>query len=329
MEVGRMRFMRLHRITLLFFGLAFALTCVVVMTFSASVSAAAKGKQKTFASPEDAVKALVDAVKTNTTKQLFAILGPGSEPLISSGDEVRDKASREHFIKRFEEKNSLEKQGAEKVILHVGDNDFPLPIPIVKKGATWYFDTKAGKEEILSRRIGRNELRVIEVFHAYADAQREYASKDRDGNGFLEFAQKIVSSPGKHDGLYWEAKEGGEESPFGPLFAKAAKRGYTDKGKMGVPTPYYGYFFKILKAQGNNATGGAYDYVVNGKMLLGFGLVAYPAKYGSSGIMTFIVNQEGVVYEKDLGENTAKVAESMKRYDPDKTWKKVEEKPKE
>lgn len=285
-------------------------------------------KQKSYVSPEEAVKALVDAVKANNNDELLAIFGPGSEDIISSGDEVDDKTHRERFVSAYAEMNKLEKEAPDKVVLHVGSRDWTLPIPIVKKGEPWIFDTNAGREEILNRRIGRNELNVIEVLNAYVDAQHEYASKDRDGNGSLEFAQKLVSTNGKHDGLYWEAKEGEEMSPFGPLAAKAAKEGYDVKAQSDESSPYHGYFYKILKGQGKNARGGQYDYVVNGKMVLGFALVAYPAKYRSSGIMTFIVNQEGVVYEKDLGMDTAKIVESMKRYDPDSTWKKLREAPK-
>jgi hypothetical protein len=195
----------------------------------------------------------------------------------------------------------------------------------VKKGTTWYFDTKAGKEEVINRRIGRNELNVINSLHAFVDAQREYASKDRDRDGKMAFAQKFMSSKGKHDGLYWEAKEGKEDSPLGPFVARASAMGYGAKERSEKPMPFHGYYFKILKSQGKNATGGTYDYVVKGNMILGFAFLAYPAKYGSSGIMTFIVNQEGVIYQKDLGKNTAKVAKAMKRYDPDKTWTRAEE----
>lgn len=320
-----MKLIRLHKNRFLFFEIAVVLTCVAFVAFSAPVSAASKGTQKTFASPEDAVKALVDAVKTNNTKELLAIFGPGSESIISSGDNVRDKAGREYFIKRFEEKKSLEKRGEEQVVLHVGSDEFPFPIPIVKKGTTWYFDTNAGKEELLNRRIGRNELNVISSLYAFVDAQREYAARDRDGNGTMEFAQKFMSSKGKHDGLYWDTKEGKEDSPLGPFVAMASAMGYGTKERSEKPMPFHGYYFKILKAQGKNATGGAYDYVVKGKMILGFAFLAYPANYGSSGIMSFIVNQEGVVYQKDLGKDTASVAKAMKRYDPDKTWTKVEE----
>lgn len=306
--------------------LIFALVCAAATALSATDSSAAttKARPKTFASPEEAVTALVDAMKSGDKAELSAIFGPGSESLISSGDNVVDKAGRERFLRNYEEKNSLEKKGDEEAILQVGKDDWPFPIPIRRKGSAWVFDTKAGKEEFLNRRIGRNELNTIDVLEAYVVAQREYAKKDWDGDGVYPYAQKFASTPGKKDGLYWEAKEGEEPSPFGPLAARAAHEGYTRKGKTEKPSPYYGYHFKILKAQGKDAPGGEYDYVVKGNMILGFGLLAYPAQYGSSGIMTFIVNQDGVVYEKDLGKGTAKAAPAMKRYDPDGTWKKVE-----
>jgi len=304
--------------------LLLALVFAVASALSPPDSPAATVKQKTFGSPEEAAKALVDAMKTGDKAQLSAIFGPGSESVISSGDDVMDKAQRERFLKNYEEKNSLEKKGDNEAILQVGKDDWPLPIPIVRKGSAWSFDTKAGKEEILNRRIGRNELDVIALLEAYVDAQREYAVKDWDGDGVYPYAQKFRSTPGKKDGLYWEIKEGEEASPFGPLAAQAAREGYAKTAKSGEKSPLHGYYFKILKAQGKHAPGGAYDYVVKGNMILGFGLVAYPAKYGSSGIMTFIVNQEGVVYQKDLGKGTAKAAEAIKRYNPDPTWRKVE-----
>jgi hypothetical protein len=307
-------------------------TIFIVITATMMVCAilihsnAAEIKQKSYASPEDAVKALVEAVKANNNQELLAIFGPEGKDLISSGDEVADKNARERFLSDYEQKNKLEKETPDKVVLDIGSEDWPFPIPIVKKGETWVFDTKAGKEQMLDRRIGRNELNTIEVMHAYVDAQREYVSKDRDGNGDIEFAQKIISTEGKHDGLYWEAKEGEEESPLGPLFAEAAGEGYTlKKEQTGQPIPYHGYFFKVLKGQGKDAPGGRYDYVVNGKMILGYALLAYPAVYGSSGIMTFVINQDDVVYQKNLGRNTAKIVESIIRYNPNKTWTKVEE----
>ena len=284
----------------------------------------ADAQQKTFKSPEEAVKALVNAVKAGGTKELLAIFGPAGKDLISSGDEVADKAGRERFVKSYEEMNNLVRETDSKMTLVVGKEEWPLPIPIVKKGETWFFDTMAGKEELLNRRIGKNELNAIQVCLAYVDAQREYVMKDRDSDKLLEYAQKFVSTKGKKDGLYWEAKEGEEQSPLGPLAARAVKEGYTGSKPGDNPVPYHGYFYKILKAQGKNAPGGAYDYLVKGKMIGGFALVASPAEYGNSGVMTFIVNHEGVVYEKDLGKETGKIVNAMTKFDPDKTWKKAE-----
>jgi len=285
----------------------------------------ADAQQKTFKTPEEAAKGLMDAVKSNNTKELLAIFGTAGKEIISSGDEVADKAGSERFVKDYEEMNKLEKEADKKVTLVVGNREWPFPIPIVKKGETWVFDTMAGKEELLNRRIGRNELNTIQVCLAYVDAQREYAMKDRDSDKLLEYAQKFGSTKGKKDGLYWEAKEGEEQSPLGSFAVRAVQEGYAPKKPGDKPVPYHGYFYKILKAQGKNAPGGAYDYVIRGKMIGGFALVAHPAEYGASGIMTFIVNHDGVVYQKDLGRETGKVASAMTKFDPDKTWEKVEE----
>ena len=280
-------------------------------------------QQTMFASPEEAAKALVDAAAKGDTDALVAIFGPDGQDLVTSGDAVADKNARDSFVASTKQAMRLEKVGDDKVILNIGRDDWPLPIPIVKGAAGWYFDTAEGHEEIINRRIGRNELGAIDVARAYVAAQREYASLVRDGSGLAKFAQKIASSPDKKDGLYWPAVEGADLSPFGPLIAGAVAEGYSTK-QTGTPTPYHGYFFKILKAQGKSAPGGAYDYVINGNMIAGFALVAYPADYGSSGVMTFIVNQQGVVYQQDLGEQTAALAAAMTRYDPDATWRKVE-----
>jgi hypothetical protein len=288
-----------------------------------SPSQAETENQRTFASPEEAVKAFIEALKANDVKALEAIFGPGNEDLIESGDPVADRSVSERFVKEFEEKNQLEKT-ADKAVLSIGNEDWPFSIPIVKTDGLWRFDAEEGREEILARRIGRNELSVIQVCLAVVDAQREYASKDRNGDGFREYAQKFRSDPGKKDGLYWEAKEGDEQSPLGPLFAKAQEKGYPGAASGGGPIPYYGYYYRLLKAQGQYAPGGAYDYVVMGKMIGGFALVAYPAEYGASGIMTFIVNHEGVVYQKDLGEDTEEIVQAMTLFNPDGTWKKVE-----
>ena len=304
---------------------SFAVIAGVVMLAGFHRSAfAADANQKTFSSPEEAVKALAEAVKGNETKELLAIFGPSGRELIFSGDEVADKTGRERFIKAYEEMNKLVNENDMRVILHVGDGDWPFPVPIIKKGDYWIFDTMAGKGEILNRRIGRNELNAIQVCLAYVDAQREYVLKNREGDKLPEYAQKFVSDKGKKNGLYWEAKEGEPQSPLGPLMAKATKEGYTGKKSGGKRSPYHGYYYKILKAQGKTAQGGECDYVVNGKMIGGFALIAYPGEYGNSGIMTFIVNQDGVVYEKDLGKETEKIATAMKKFDPGKTWKNVE-----
>ena len=281
-----------------------------------------KVTQKTFSSPEKAVEAMAAAVKADDIQSLLAIFGPGSRHIILSGDPVEDKKGREWFVKHYEEKNRLEETSG-KVTLHVGSDDWPFPIPIVKAGKGWRFDTGAGKQEILARRVGKNELNAIQVCLAYVDAQREYAmEKAHKGEGLLEYAQKFVSAPGKQDGLYWEAGEGQEQSPIGPLFAAARDQGYSGQ-PLGEPEPYHGYFYRILTAQGKNAPGGAQDYVVGGKMIGGFALIAYPAHYGASGVMTFIVNHDGVVYQKNLGRDTKKAVQAIKAFDPDKTWTRV------
>jgi hypothetical protein len=307
-------------------GVTIILVMLLVMCAGNSpAQAATKGvQQKTYGSPEEAVKAIVGAVKSDDMKELHAILGPESEKVISSGDDVADQTFRARFVKAYEEKNKIEMVSDSKAILSVGEKDWPLPIPIVKKGQRWSFDTKAAKAEILNRRIGRNELSTIKVCEAFVDAQLEYALKDNDGDGLFEYADKFRSDPGKKNGLYWETKEGEEPSPLGPFAAEAYKSGYGKQESSGEPRPYHGYYFRILKAQGKNAPGGAYDYVVKGNMIGGFALVAYPAQYGNSGIMTFIVNQDGIVYQKNLGKETAKLAQAIKVFDPDKTWKKVE-----
>jgi hypothetical protein len=300
------------------------IAAVFAVLFSCG-SVYAKVTQKTFSSPEKAVEAVVDAVKADDIESLLAIFGPGGKHIILSGDPVEDKKGHEWFIKHYEEKNRLE-EASGKVTLHVGSDDWPFPIPIVKAGKGWRFDTEAGKQEILARRIGKNELNAIQVCLAYVDAQREYVMrKAHQGEGLLEYAQKFVSTSGKQDGLYWEAGEGQEQSPIGPLFAAARDQGYSRTPLGEEPEPYHGYFYRILTAQGKNAPGGAHDYVVGGKMIGGFALVAYPAHYRASGVMTFIVNHEGVVYQKNLGKSTQKAVQAMKVFDPDKTWTRAPE----
>ena len=293
-----------------------------ILTIIAVMSQAALGAsppQKVFPSPEEAVRALIDASKGKETKPLLDILGPEARSFLETGDPVSDRESRERFVKFYGESNALVKSGETKMLLEVGKDKWPFPIPIVKESSGWRFDTKEGREEIVNRRIGRNELDVIQVCLAYVDAQLEYYRRNPLNVPLLQYAQKFLSTKGKRDGLYWEAKQGDEPSPFGSLIARARAEGY--KGAAGKPVPYHGYYYKILTGQGPNAAGGAYDYVVRGKMLGGFGMVAYPAQYGSSGIMTFVVNHDGVVYEKDLGPKTAQTAASMTKFNPDKSWK--------
>jgi hypothetical protein len=304
-----------HRLTLV---LAIALALgLAPPAFGAAV------KQKTFASPEEGVKALMEAVKKNDTNATLAILGPEAKSLIESGDQVSDRAAGERFVKSYEEANKLVKSGDTQAILEVGKDAWPFPIPLVKESAGWRFDTQEGKEEIINRRIGRNELDVIQVCLALVDAEREYYQRDPDGDKLLQYAQKFISTKGKRDGLYWETKPDEQPSPLGPLIARARGEGY--KGAGGKPVPYHGYYYKLLTGQGKDAPGGAYDYLVRGKMMGGFGVVAYPAQYGSSGIMTFIVNHDGVVYQKDLGTKTASIAQSMTKFNPDKTWTAVKQ----
>jgi hypothetical protein len=299
----------------------------IVVVFLSFLSVVATGRsfgataqQKTFASAADAVKAAITAAKSNDDKELLAIFGAQAKDLISSGDPVADKQRRAQFIKAFDEKNRLAVEG-ENTIVVIGKNEWPFPIPLVKKGESWVFDTAKGREEVLNRRIGDNELSAIQVSLAYFDAQREYAKKDRDGDGLVEYAQKIRSDPGKKNGLYWDAKAGEELSPLGPLAVRAVKEGYGQGKPSDKPAPFYGYYYRILIAQGKDAPGGAYSYVVKGNMIGGFALVAYPAEYGNSGVMTFIVNHEGVVYEKDFGPDTATAVKKITRFNPDKSWK--------
>jgi DUF2950 family protein len=294
------------------------LAALMVAGFAGAATA-----QQDYPSPAAAADALAAAVKGGNDKSVLAVLGPGGNEIISSGDEVADKATRQRFIEAFDQKHAIEQEGDKKAVLTVGADDYPLPIPILRnKKGTWSFDTDSGRREILFRRIGRNELETIQSCLAYVDAQREYASKDRDGKGAGAYAERIVSSAGRKDGLYWpSAQETTNESPLGELFAAASARGYrTDAGHI----PYHGYYYKVLTRQGPAAEGGPANYIVNGRMIGGFALVAYPATYRNSGVMTFIVNHAGTVYEKDLGPNTPKLAEEMVWFNPDQTWSKVD-----
>jgi hypothetical protein len=277
--------------------------------------------QEKFNTPQAAVDALVDAAKSGDQKAVLTVLGPDGQAIVNSGDPVADSNARDKFISAYDAKHAIELEGNGTQTLIIGDDDWPFPIPLANQGGEWQFDTKAGRDEILRRRIGRNELAAIQVSLAYVQAQNEYASLDPGGLGPHVYAQRIVSSPGKKDGLYWPTAQGEELSPLGDLAAEASAEGY----KVGQkPIPYHGYFYRILKRQGASAPGGAYDYVVNGKMIGGFALVAFPAEYGNSGIMTFMVSHDGTVLQKDLGPNTGAFARKIYSFAPDQTWTKVD-----
>jgi len=278
--------------------------------------------QKRYASPEDAVKDLIAAAKAGDTKAMTGILGPEAKVILQSGDAVGDKEARERFVKSYEEASKLDKT-PDKAVLNTGKDAWPFPIPIIKDGAEWRFDTTAGKDELLNRRIGRNEISAMQAVLAYVDAQREYYLANPQKDKLLSYAQRFASTQGRRDGLYFPTKAGERSSPLGPLFDAAKSAGYA-KGEGGKPAAYYGYHFRILKAQGGDAPGGAYDYVAQGRMIGGHALIAWPATYGNSGVMTFIVNHDGVVYEKDLGPDTANVVAKISRFNPDKSWKQAE-----
>jgi Protein of unknown function (DUF2950) len=278
-------------------------------------SVAQQTGQKTFSSPEDASHALVTAAQGNDEKTMLDILGPDGKQIVSSGDETEDASSRANFVEKYQEMHRLVKEPDGTTTLYIGAENWPTPIPLVNKGNSWYFDTEAGKKEILYRRIGQNEISSIRVCQELVESQKEYYSAQHD-----EYAEKIFSDEGQHNGLYWKVADGAPESPIGPLVAAAVAEGYS-KSQGDAPTPYQGYYFHILTRQGKNGPSGAKSYVVNGKMTGGFAFVAYPAEYRSSGVMTFIVNQDGVVYEKDLGKKTDVVAKNMKEYNPNSGWR--------
>jgi len=274
--------------------------------------------QTAYATPDEAGRALFDAMKTEDLKRIYTILGRGSGKLIYTGDKVADNETRDLFVAAYDKSAKFDRQGDTATLL-VGANDYPFPFPLVKKPQGWMFDAHAGAEEIVNRRVGENELSAIQTCLAFVDAQREYVLKDRDRNGLLEYAQKFVSSPGKQDGLYWPTAAGEPPSPLGPLAADAAQQGYTAERA----NAYRGYKWKVLTAQGKDAPGGAYDYIVNGRMIGGFAFAAWPARWGVSGVMSFMCNYEGVVYQKNLGRDTAAVAAAMTAYNPDSSWTKA------
>ena len=291
-------------------------TTAVLLCTAASIASA----QQAFKTPDEAASALVDAAKAGDPKAIVTVLGPDGEDIVSSGDEVADAATRQKFVAAYDAKHQIAMEGDSKATMVIGLEDFPVPIPLVRKDGMWRFDTAAGRQEILARRIGKNELDAIQACLAYVDAQNDYAEKDRTGAGINTYAQRIISQPGKKDGLYWPSSQGDEASPLGEFVAQATAQGYRVGGGR---TPYHGYYFKILTRQGPAAPGGELDYVVRGKMIGGFALVAYPAEYRNSGVMTFIVSHAGDVFQKDLGPATARLAERMTSFNPDKSWQKA------
>ena len=315
---------------IMFCGIGLCCITAMLLGFAAfpAVSFATQPEpaQRVFTSPEEARQALLSAVQQKDHVALRKIFGPVASEL-EPGDPVEQATEFDHFARHLLEGTALVKEGEAKTILVIGTKKWPFPVPIVKKGDSWLFDTAEGREEILNRRIGHNELLAINVCRAYVEAQREYYSMpEPDGVQIPKYAQHMISQPGKKDGLYWPTSAGEKESPLGPLVAKAKEEGYMQKRKEGEhgPRPYNGYYFRILKQQGPRAPGGKFSYVINGNMVAGYALVAYPARWGASGVMTFIVNQRGRVYEKNLGPKTAEIARKMKSYNPDLTWKLVE-----
>ncbi len=300
-----------------------AVVCLGAMLTQGCTESGTRAKKDPtkYASPEDAVRALADAIRADDKQQLMEIMGSDGDRIISSGDEVSDRQRRQEFLRLYDQKHTLSSEGPDKMIVVIGETDWPFPVPIVRQDKIWSFDCRAGEEEILNRRVGRNELDAIQVCKAIGDAQKEYALRDPLNHGVHEYAQKFASDEGQRNGLFWRAAEGEEPSPMGELVVQAAAEGYTRK--EGGPTPYHGYCYRILKQQGPDAPDGALNYVVDGKMTLGFAIVAYPAEYGNSGVMTFIMDDEGIVFQKDLGDQTAKLASEMQVFNPDSTWKKV------
>lgn len=297
---------------------------IALLAIAAVPSMAAAASQRTFATPTAAVDALISANRGNQIDQLLSILGPDGLKLIRSGDAVADRRGRVMFVAAYDQAHKLDYEGDIKAILIVGAEEWPLPIPLIRVRGRWHFDTKAGAQEILDRRIGRNEISVIEVCRAYVAAQREYFAKNLGPGGLAEYAQHFMSRIGRRDGLYWPIEAGEEESPLGPLIARTRAAGYRPGTPHLKPRPYYGYYFHILTGQGQNAPGGAKNYIVNNHMTGGFALIAYPATYGDSGVMTFIVNHNGIVYQKNLGPETSRIAAGIMQYDPDPGWKESE-----
>jgi len=299
-------------------------TTFLMMIASFAVLSGCSSKPQNFDSPEAAATALVEAAKADGNGALLKVLGKEGKSLVDSGDEVADKNARERFVARYAEGNSLDKSVPEFVTLEVGEDKWPFPVPIISEGGKWHFDTSTGVDELINRRVGENELDTIQSCLAYADAQREYYMRNPENSKMQHYAGRLISTEGKKDGLFWPAAENEEQSPLGEGFAAARAEGYEPKDGSMKGVPYHGYIYRLLTRQGANAHGGAYDYLVNGELLGGFAAVAFPAEYGNSGVMTFLVNHDGVVFSKDLGPDTAKLALAMDTFDPGPDWKKEE-----
>jgi hypothetical protein len=297
----------------------FALVALALGCFATKSMSQPPG-QSVFSTPEEATNALVTAVQSNDERAMLDLLGPDGKQIVSSGDETEDANSRANFVRRYHEMHRLVREPDGTVTLYIGARNWPTPIPLVHRANSWYFDTDTGKKEILFRRIGRNELSTIRVCRELVGAENEYR-----GSAHGEYARKIVSDAGQHNGLYWRAEAGEPQSPIGPLVAAAVAEGYAGAGTSAGATPYRGYYFHVLTRQGGHAPGGVKSYLVDGKMIEGFAFVAYPAEYRSSGVMTFIVGGDGIVHEKDLGPRTGRIAKAMTSYDPDSGWKVTEE----
>jgi hypothetical protein len=278
-----------------------------------------------FPTPEAGVAALVAAMRADDEARLIRVVGERATSLVRSGDRVADRAARARLVASYDQKNSIERPSPDRAILVVGDNDWPLPIPLLLRGGQWRFDAREGAQEIIDRRVGRNELDTIEALRAVVDAQDDFARTAGRQGGFRSYARRFFSSPGQRDGLYWPTRDDEPESPLGPLFAQASAGGYTRRGPGEAPRPFHGYFFRMLESQGPAAPGGALDFVVNGRMIFGFGAIAWPAQYGASGIQTFIVSHNGVVYQRDLGPETARLAAAITAFNPEPGWVAVEE----
>jgi len=312
----------LHLIPLL---LAVVLAAPIPSAFSATAVKAETSAQRTFASPEDAAAALIAAAHASDRQAIFSIMGAGSSSWLPSGDAAGDREDWIRFVTAYETKHLIVPGPDGRATLVVGNEEWPFPAPLMRRGDTWFFDAATGREEVIRRRIGRNELDTMQTLLAIVDAQREYASDDPDGNGFHDYARRFISTPGKRDGLYWPVEEGARPSPLGPLIGTAAssiRASYSGNPDHSGPGSYHGYRYRLLEAQGKAAPGGAYDYRVGDKLIGGFAVVAYPREYGVSGVMTFMINHDGVLYEKNLGAKTERIVLEMKLFNPDASWKK-------